>query len=375
MIHICYITGLYGRYDSLMFVRQGISMVKAGHKVSFVVCDEDPNEIKEGISIYSTGFVAKTRTERFKKTKRVILPIADKLDADVYQISDPELIGLVRHFKNRRKVVVFNMREYYPEMLMRKTYIPRYLRQIASSFYVFLMKRNLCKYDAVFTVTPWIVDNLKDQFKLKQVFLLTNFPVVNKDYTLTKDAYLSRIDTVLYEGTIYVESRQEVFFDALERIPNVKYLIAGRIDEGNSCIKSHPYWKKVSFIDGFKTEELKLLFARSTISNTLRDFGGFDGSFGILKIFESMEAALPVVLSDVPLYRSLVEKYNCGVLANPNDVDSVEKAVRYLVENKETAYEMGQNGRKAVIEEYNWDEQIKIYQKVILDRIKQVTDE
>ena len=369
MAHICYLTGLYGRYDSLIFVRQGISMAKAGHKVSIVVCDDKPDEKKEGIDIYSTGFVAKTRMERFKNNKKTLIPIVDRLDADIYQISDPELIGMVRHFKKKGKVVVFNLREYYPDMMMRKTYIPKLFRKAASSYFRYLMRKNLPQYDAVFTVTSWVVDTLKEQFGLRNVYLLTNFPVVDKSFCLTKEEYLERTNTILYEGTIYIESRQEIFFDALEKIPNVNYLLAGRIDEGYSGIKNHPYWNKVCFIDGFKSEELKKFFSQSTISNTLRDFGHYDGSLGILKIFESMEAALPVILSDVPLYRAMVEKYHCGVLANPNDMGSVEKAIRFLVENKEEAYEMGQNGRKAVLEEFNWDEQFKIYENVLLNRL------
>ena len=32
MIHYCYITGLYSRYDVLMYERQGKSLVEAGYK-------------------------------------------------------------------------------------------------------------------------------------------------------------------------------------------------------------------------------------------------------------------------------------------------------------------------------------------------------
>jgi glycosyltransferase involved in cell wall biosynthesis len=67
----------------------------------------------------------------------------------------------------------------------------------------------------------------------------------------------------------------------------------------------------------------------------------------------------------------MVNEWHCGVCADPNDVDSVEKAIRYLVENKEEAYEMGQNGRRAVLEEYNWNTQFEVYEKVILDLIEQ----
>lgn len=366
MLHICYLTGLYDRRDALLYYRQGKSMVMAGHKVSLVVCDDQPDEISEGIHIYSTKFVPHNRFERFFRTKRKILEIVKTLDADVFQISDPEHISIVQFFRKRKKPVVFNMREYYPDMLLHKDYIPRPFRRILSGVYLKMMAHYLKEYGAVFTVTPEIVSLLENKAYLSNVHLLTNYPIPDPCYSLSKEEYLSRRDTIIYEGTIYTTSRQDVFLNALQKIPDVDYLLVGKIDEGNSCIKQHPAWNsRVHFVDGFTIEELKHYFSLSTISNTLRDFGNMDGSLGVLKIFESMEAALPVIFTDVPTYRAIVDKYKCGICANPNDEKSVESAIRYLVDHKEEAYAMGQNGRKAVLEEYNWWEQFETYQRVI----------
>lgn len=370
MAHICYLTGLYSRRDSLMFYRQGAGMVSAGHKVSMIVCDDKENEVINGIHIYSTQFKPKNRLERFIKTKNIVLKLADKIDADIYQISDPEHISMVSHFKKKGKSVIFNMREYYPNMLMSKSYIPISLRKMVSNLYKKMMRRYFPKYGAIFTVTPSITNILKEEFGLRNVYTLSNFPIPNENYSLSKEDYMSRKDVAIYVGTVYTASRQNIFLDALQQNPQVHYLIAGRFYEGYDKIQNHPLWGKVEFINGFKREEMASFFARATFSNTLRDFGGRDGSLGVIKIFESMEAALPVIFSDVPSYRNIVEKYHCGVCANPNDVESVEKAIRYLVENKEEAYEMGQNGRRAVLEEYNWWTQFKIYQEVILNIIK-----
>ena len=366
MVHICYLTGLYTRRDPLIFYRQGISMAQQGYKVSVVVCDDKPDESVCGIDIISTHFKPKNRKERFSKTKQILLEYAIKINADVYQISDPEHIGIVDSLGKLGKVVVFNMREYYPDMLLNKSYIPQPFRKVASWLYMKIMTRYLKKYDAVFTITPEIVCLLEDKFRLTNVHLLANFPIPDEMFSLSKEEYLSRKNTVIYEGSIYKASRQNVFLDAIQRIPNVDYLLVGKFYNGNEDVQNHPAWNRVTFIDGFKIEELKGYFAKSTISNTLRDFGKLDGSLGVIKVFESMEAALPVIYSDVPLYRSIVEKWHCGVLADPNDVDSVEKAVRYLVEHREEAYEMGQNGRRAVLEEYNWWEQFKTYNNVIM---------
>lgn len=370
MIHYCFITGLYDRYDTLMFERQGLSLVEAGFKVTYVVCDQLGNEVKNGINIVSTGFSPKNRVHRFFKTKIILLDYVDKVDADIYQISDPELIGLVSCIRKKGKKVVFNLREYYPDMVLGKSYIPKILRPLISSYSKEVLKRKLKLYDAVFTVTDEFVDILRNDFRLTNVYLLTNYPRPDYNYQLSKSDYIKRPNLLFYEGTIYIISRQEVVFDAIKDIPDLGYLIAGVIEEGYEGITRHEYWPQVQFVNGFKKEQLKEFFSKATICNTLRDFGKLDGSLGVLKVFESMEAALPVLFSDVPLYRKIVDKYKCGLCVDPNNPVAIKDAICYLMNNKDVAYQMGQNARKAVLQEFNWHKQAKVYIKVINSIIK-----
>lgn len=370
MKHFCFVTGLYERTDPLMFARQGKSLVEAGFKVTYVVCDLEKDETIDGINIISTKFKPKDRFDRFLNTKKILWEYIKKIDADIYQLSDPELISLIPKIKKIGKPVVFNMREFYPDMLKKKHYIPKVFRNIASNFYERLIVKNFKQANAVFTVTDWISDILKNKYRIDKTYILTNFPSVNKDFELTKEEYMSRPDTLCYEGTIYTSSRQENVFDALSNIPNIHYILAGKIDETYSIIKQHPYWDKVEFINGFTLEDLPKIFARSTISNVFRDFGNRDGSLGVIKVFESMEAALPVLFADVPLYRKINEKYNCGICVDPNNKQQIEDAIKYLVENKEEAYQMGQNGRRAVVEEYNWEMQAENYVRIISELFK-----
>lgn len=365
-MHVCFVTGLYQRNDAVMVERQGQSLIEAGFKVTYVVCDDKPNEVKYGINILSTGFTPKGRVDRFLHTKSILKKYLDKnVDADIYQISDPELISLIMYLKKKGKWVIFNMREYYPEMIKHKYYIPKIFRLLCAIYYTNILKCYLKKYDAVFVVTNWILDILKKKWKINQTYLLTNFPIVNTSFSLSFEDYNRRGNVLCYEGTIYIASRQENVFNALEHLPNVKYLLAGVIDFNYDAIKLHTYWNKVDFIGEFNMVDLPMIFNKSTMSNCLRDFGDEDGSLGVLKIFESMEAALPVLFPDVPLYRDIVAKYHCGICVNPNDSKQIEAAISFLISNKIEAYEMGQRGRKAVIKEYNWENQFKNYLSVI----------
>ena len=159
--------------------------------------------------------------------------------------------------------------------------------------------------------------------------------------------------------------------DALSGVENAKYLIAGKFWNNVSYqkkLEDHPKWKDVDFIDGFDIKELPLLLKRATISNVLRDFVSSEtpnGSLGIIKIFESMEAALPLICSDVQVYRTIMKEYRCGLLVDPNNSEQIQKAVEYLVNNKEEAWKMGQEGRRAVIEKYSWDAVSKEYCSII----------
>jgi glycosyltransferase involved in cell wall biosynthesis len=352
-----------------MFERQGRSLIDEGYRVSYIVCDLLPNEINCGVEIISTGYVAKTRLDRFINTKKILYNIAKKTNADIYQISDPELISLGIKLKRRGKKVVFNMRENYPAILKNKYYLPKIVRKPFSFFFEIYMKRLLRKYDAIFLVTSDLVQLSLNRWKIKKSYLLTNFPIVNTNYFLTFDDYNQRENVLCYIGTVYEVSRQENVFMALEHLHDAHYLIAGIIDEGlTKSITSLPYWKNVEFINGFKKSELPDIFGKAIISNVLRDFkdsGTPNGSLGVIKMFESMEAALPIICSDVPLNREIIEKWNCGICVNPNNVNEIEVAIRYLIENKKKAYQMGQNGRQAIIEEYNWKSQAKSYIEVL----------
>lgn len=365
MINYCFVSGLYSRYDPLIFIRQGKSLVDAGCNVTYIVCDNKKDEVKNGIQIRSTGFVPKNRINRLLYTKRILKYFIDAVDADVYQISDPELISLVSYLKKKKKKVVFNLREYYPDLILGKQYIPYVFRIVASFFYTKLMKRYLPQYDYVFCPSVCILKLLHEKFKIQKSSLLTNYPIINANYVLTLNDYMKRPDTLCYEGTVYKVSRQEKVFDALSNIPNIKYYIAGVIEDKYEDIYTHPYWGNVEFKNGFTINELPDIFAKSTISNTLRDFENQDGSSGILKIFESMEAAIPILLSDVPFYRAMVDKYQCGLCVNPNDSEQIADAINYLVQHKREAYEMGQRGRQAAIAEYNWQSQAVEYISII----------
>ena len=80
-----------------------------------------------------------------------------------------------------------------------------------------------------------------------------------------------------------------------------------------------------------------------------------------IKMFEFMAAGLPVVASGFQLWQTILEENQCGICVNPSNSQEVQDACLYLVNNPEKGQLMGINGRKAVIEKYNWvNEEVKL---------------
>lgn len=363
MKHICFLTGLYGRRDPLIVERQGRSLASDGYRVSFVVCDKKEDEQIYDIQISSCGFTPANRADRMHHSSKHLYRKALEINADIYQISEPELIRLGLKLKRLGKKVLFNLREDYISNVFEKSYIPKPLRHLVSFCTKQSFKKYLPKYDGVFSVTDDISEKICSLGVKCQT--VRNFPLVNPQHELSQQEYLSRANCLLYYGTVYRVSCQNEVFDALKDMDNITYRIAGPC-EGD--FSSHPYWSRVKWSGAFTKAELEELYRTATISNVLRDFEAIglpNGSYGILKMFESMEAALPIICSDVKINREIIKHYNCGLCVNPHDVDAIRNAITYLLKNKDVAYQMGQNGRRAAIERYNWEREYATYKTII----------
>ena len=380
--HICFITQSFSRRDSLIVHRQGKSLVESGFRVSYILCDGKPDEIRYGIEMKSInvsfdGFLyklsslephIKSRYVQWLKTRRLKNYLRN-YDADIFQINDFEHLKLGQYFKIRGKKVVYDLREYFPIYYARRRKWV-WARHLSQYFLERRLKKFSKYFDAVFSCMPEMHDYIKGVVSSRYLEDVANFPVVNKDFSLSYEEYVSRNKIISYFGSIYKISCQEVMLDALERIPGVTYTLAGVFYDKKyqEMIMSKPAWKQVKFINGFAREDLPGIINSSIMGNVVKDFNQTEtpqGSFSIIKIFETMEAAVPVILAKVPLYEQMVEKYHCGICVNPHSVEDFEKAIKYLLNNPREAYEMGQNGRKAVLEEFSWDSQYKKYLGVI----------
>jgi len=77
-------------------------------------------------------------------------------------------------------------------------------------------------------------------------------------------------------------------------------------------------------------------------------------AFGIVSL-EAMSSAVPVIASDLPGVRSVVDKMKTGLLVKPGDVDNLAKMIAFMLKNPKLAKNMGKAGREKVVHNYTWE--------------------
>lgn len=87
------------------------------------------------------------------------------------------------------------------------------------------------------------------------------------------------------------------------------------------------------------------------------------------KIFEYMTAGLPVVASNFPELKKIIEEEKIGYVFDETNPDDIAQKIRLVFSDPGKYFQMKENSLKAVKNKYNWRNEakklIKIYEQVL----------
>lgn len=354
---ICHITVAHNRYDTRIFKREATTMSQFGCDVVIICADGKLDEVKNGVTIKSYTRAPLSKKQRFslliKNTSFVKYLISQK--ADIYQFHDLELIEVGRKLKNKKQKVVFDSHENWLDII--PDYFPSFLRGfISKSFIPYYYRKVVSSFDAVFSVSPNMIERLNKYNS--RTYLVPNFPTIQNLNHINS----SKEDFIIYQGTVYTFSNQREIISAISNIDAVfKYKIIGKIsDEYKTELISQDSTNKVEFISWKEKEELDTIMSKAICGLVLLDYCnvccGKEGQLGSNKIFEYMLNGLPVICTDFELWKTMIiDQYKCGICVEPNNIKQIEEAIRWMLSNRDEAAEMGFRGRKAILNEFNWE--------------------
>jgi len=144
-----------------------------------------------------------------------------------------------------------------------------------------------------------------------------------------------------------------VLIEALRSLPRVHALFVG---EGNLRSRYAEQAKsllglRAHFVGSLQLDELVALYQQSSLTVLPSTTQG--EAFGMV-LLESLACGTPVVASDLPGVRTVVEHGGDGYLAPAGDPDALAEAIGYLCANPARSAAMGVSGRRKVEKFYAW---------------------
>jgi glycosyltransferase involved in cell wall biosynthesis len=349
-----------------IFLKEACSLQTVGFNVTLLVADGLGNSEIYGVKVVDAGKFYGGRIKRFYQNPKRILKSLKDIDCEIYHFHDPELIPVGLRLIRKGKKVIYDAHEDLPQQTMSKEYIPVFFRKIVAIGIRMYENYASRKFSAILTATPFIRQRF-EKLNANRIDI-NNYPLydeINKSLQEKK-----RDGGVIYIGQI---SEARGIFPLLEALSNGNYKLklAGIFENDKLKINvmQHLNWHKVEYLGQISRKELyeELMTSSVGVATFLPEPNHIHSQPN--KMFEYMSAGIPVVASNFPLWKEIIEGNRCGICVDPMNPKAIADAINYLLINLDKAEEMGKNGQKAVINKYNWESEKKkllgLYEKLI----------
>jgi glycosyltransferase involved in cell wall biosynthesis len=201
------------------------------------------------------------------------------------------------------------------------------------------------------TVLVTVSKKVQSTFRLrpKECAIIMN---LSEDYNLEKSKSQDGILTLVYTGLICKDQGLEIVTAALNGLKGVRLVLAGRVADKELLDKMTklPNVRYVGILE--RIDSLKLE-ASSDAMVVLYDLQYRKNQLSSPnKIFEAMMCGIPLITN---MEVNLVKKIDCGIIVRYNNIDQVRAGIIKLRDNLQLRKTLGENGRKAFVEKYNWE--------------------
>jgi len=358
---ICVLTSVHPVFDTRIFHKQITTLTNAGYNIT-LIAQHNKTETIEEIKIIPLPR-PKNKIERFCKLSYLAYKKALQQNADIYHFHDPELIPWVIILKLKtKKIIIYDIHENVSGQILAKKWLPHITRYPIA--YIYKLFENLAIKFFDFIIVAG--DDIKSQNS--KIIVIRNYPF--KKESLINNSNLKKVTQKLHCIYIGGISEDRCIKEILESLNYLKIPILFTII--GSC-KNKEYLQSLkSLIKTQKKHQIQLI-DQLPYRKAMQYLKSVDVGFILLKpnpnnitaasrnnkLYEYMAAGLPVIASDFPLWKKIIEKNYCGICIDPSNPEKIAKAIEYLIKHPDEAKKMGGNGKKAVLEKYNWENESK----------------
>ncbi len=356
---IVHMSSVHPWNDTRIFIKMCKSLAAAGHEVHWVVPRNDATAVQtvDGVVIHAVE-KSRNRLKRMLQTTENVLKTALTLNGDLYHFHDAEFLRLIpRYQKMTGKTFIYDAHEDIREAVEYKKYLPRPLRKLLS-WYVGKVEDRVSRLIPVISATPHISRRFKHS---PHSVTINNYPLRDELSAGNAGQNLPETGRFIYVGGITQPRGIENMIRAAAATDGASITLCGNWSSPQfreQCLDGIAPDKVIE--RGFLNRmELAGELAQAQAGVVLFLPGPNHTCSQPNKMFEYMAAQKPLIASNFPLWQEIIEKNRCGLCVDPNSVTAIAAAMEYLRIHPEEAAAMGVNGRRAVMEQYNWESEFQ----------------
>lgn len=233
------------------------------------------------------------------------------------------LLGSYYASKFRFKHLVYDSHEYFtevPELVNRN--FPRKVWKL-------IERKILPKIKYSYTVSESIAKTYQKQYGIKMK-VVRNVPFYI-DHNLPEKIQNNGIKYILYQGSLNVGRGLEHIIDAMQFIENAKLIIIGNGDieeQLKERILDKGLTEKVELKGRIPFEDLPAETAKADLGIALEENIGLNYYYALPnKLFDYIQAGVPVLVSPFPEMQKIVNKYEIGTVYDHKDPESLAQKI------------------------------------------------
>ena len=354
MKKVCHLTSVHPPFDIRIFHKECKTLCQAGYQV-VLIAPHDQDEEVDGVRIRALR-KAKSRFKRMTQTVWGAYKESINQEADTFHFHDLELVPVGLLLKLHGKRIIYDVHEDYSQALLSREWIPSWLRRILAQMVGCGERLGAKFFDGVVAATPHIAR----RFPTIKTITVQNFPWLNQSMRDPIIPYQQREKVVAYLGVVSALRGAKEMVEAMALLPqrlDARLKIAGIFSpvglEGE--VRDLPGGDRLDFLGWQRHKEAMAMLGEARMGLVVFHPVPNHTEAQPNKLFEYMSAGIPVIASDFPLWRRVVEEAQCGLLVDPLNPKAITEAIQWLLEHPAEAEEMGKRGQEAIRKHFNWN--------------------
>lgn len=393
---IAHLTSIHNILDNRIFYRECRSLAAAGYEV-FLIAQHDRDELRDGVRILGVPH-PRYRLERMTRTAWRVVCRAWHERPAVFHLHDPELIPWGILLRLLGKQVIFDVHEDFSQAAAVRPWIPGPLRSLIARCL------DIITWLAGKSMSIVIAERYYER-RFPAATKVLNYP--HRERSLALQSIERRPERqpdrvrLLYVGSVTASRGALLHAEVATRLPGCELVMSGicepamaeqikalsdDVNVGVIAPNGEISWERRSqkpdylastiLLEGvgfFVPPESMIRLFEQEWTACIAIFPQTQHYYEkeLTKFFEYMAAGLPIVSSNFPTWRALVEQPGAGLAVDPADWNDIITAIQWLHDQPKEAVEMGLSGRKAVQERFNWQSQadnlLRLYRSLIGD--------